>query len=222
MKKAIYYGIISSILVIFGWQFISAEIKNQSATEPMSEQPDEVKVPEDAGYATFGGGCFWCVEEVFHQVPGVLSAVSGYMGGSASDAHYKAVSSGRTQHAEVVQLRYDPGVVSYPELLDHFFDSHDPTTLNRQGADRGPQYRSVIFYHDDLQKEAAEAKIVELTEVEKFRNDIVTEVSEASEFHVAESYHQDFARKNPGHGYLRGVLYPKLRKLGLKIPAAEE
>lgn len=187
--------------------------------EPMPDSPDLKEIPAGAAKATFGAGCFWCVEEVFHQIPGVHSVVSGYMGGKKSAAHYKAVSAGRTDHAEVVHIYYDKEKVSYKKLLDVLFKAHDPTQLNRQGADRGRQYRSAVFYHDDLQKLAAEKIIEELTEAKVFgRKKIVTEVTAAGKFYPAERYHQDFARQNPNHGYLRNVLYPKLHKLGLKIP----
>jgi peptide-methionine (S)-S-oxide reductase len=180
--------------------------------------PDAKEFPEGTKVATFGSGCFWCSEEFFHQLPGVLSVVSGYMGGEAATANYKEVSAGRTGHAEVAQVHYDPTVVTFEQLLDRFFASHDPTTLNAQGADRGTQYRSAIFYHDPSQQSAAKSKIKELTELKRFSDVIVTEVSEAEEFYVAEDYHQNFARKNPNHGYLESVLYPKMEKLNLKIP----
>lgn len=169
--------------------------------------------------ATFGAGCFWCVEEVFEQTPGVSKVLSGYMGGTPETANYKAVSTGRTKHAEVVEITYDPEKVSFETLLDVLFDSHDPTTINQQGADRGPQYRSAIFYHDDTQKLAAEKKIKELTDKEAFwGKPIVTEVTKADVFYEAEEYHQDFAKENPGHPYLENVLYPKLKKLDMEIP----
>lgn len=180
--------------------------------------PDVNPVPESAVVATFAAGCFWCVEEVFHQTPGVLSAVSGYMGGDAKTADYELVASGRTKHAEAVQVYFDPTAISFSQLLDRFFEQHDPTTLNRQGPDRGPQYRSAIFYHDEGQKREAERKIIELTEAGKFDSTIVTEVTEATEFYEAEEYHQNFARLNPTNGYLHNVLYPKMKKLGLQIP----
>ena len=169
--------------------------------------------------ATFGAGCFWCVEEVFEQTKGVKSVVSGFMGGTADTAIYKVISRGGTDHAEVIHLTYDPDKVTFENLLDVFFDSHDPTQLDRQGPDRGRHYRSVIFYHDDLQKLAAEKKIAELTAKKAFRGrDIVTEVAEAMPFYPADEGHQDFAKRNPGHPYLENELYPKLKKLKLEIP----
>jgi len=140
------------------------------------------------------------------------------MGGKAEDADYESVSSGRTGHAEVAQIHFDPTIVSYETLLDHFFASHDPTQLNAQGPDHGPQYRSVIFYHEPAQKNAAITKIKELGDYGRYSGVIVTEVSESQPFYPAEDYHQNFARKNPDHGYLESHLYPKLEKLKLKIP----
>ncbi|MEM7699422.1 MAG: peptide-methionine (S)-S-oxide reductase MsrA [Verrucomicrobiota bacterium] len=187
----------------------------------LATSPDATEFPEGTEVATFGAGCFWCVEEVFHQTPGVLSAVSGYMGGTAETADYQLVARGRTDHVEVVQVHFDPNTLSFDQLLDVFFKQHDPTTLDRQGPDVGPQYRSIVFYHDDLQKLATEAKIKALTEEAVYgKRTIVTEVSEAMPFYEAEDYHQNFARLNPRHGYLIIHLYPKLRKLGLKVPSS--
>ena len=180
--------------------------------------PDSAKIPDTAMVATFGSGCFWCSEEVFHQIPGVLSVISGYMGGSEKEANYKSVSNGRTGHAEVAQIYYDPSMVSFETLLDRFFSSHDPTQLDAQGPDHGPQYRSVIFYHDTAQQNAAVSKIRALNDSRLFPGTIVTEISAARPFYPAEDYHQNFARKNPDHGYLESHLYPKLDKLKLTIP----
>lgn len=183
--------------------------------------PDSKDFPDGTRVATFGSGCFWCSEEFFHQLTGVLSVVSGYMGGEAATANYKDVCTGRTGHAEVTQVHYDPTKITFEQLLERFFASHDPTTLNAQGADRGTQYRSVIFYHDLNQQASAKAKIKELTEQKRFSDVIVTEVSEAIAFYPAEEEHQNFARKNPDNGYLENVLYPKLEKLKLQIPEAD-
>lgn len=195
----------------------SADVESPKA-KGLTLNPDVVALPETAQVATFGSGCFWCSEEVFHQIPGVLSVVSGYMGGKAEDADYESVSTGRTGHAEVAQIHFDPAVVNFDTLLDRFFASHDPTQLNAQGPDHGPQYRSVIFYHDPAQRNAAATKIKELNSAKAFSGVIVTEVSEAQPFYPAEDYHQNFARKNPDHGYLESHLYPKMEKLNLTIP----
>ncbi|BDY11819.1 peptide-methionine (S)-S-oxide reductase MsrA [Hydrogenimonas cancrithermarum] len=160
--------------------------------------------------ATFGGGCFWCLEAVFENVKGVEDVVSGYTGGHIDNPSYEAVCSGSTRHAEVVQITYDPNVVSYRELLDIFWKIHDPTTLNRQGADTGTQYRSAIFYHDDGQKRIAEAS---RQEVQKhFSAPIVTEIVTQTKFWPAEAYHQDYFRNNPYHGYCQAVVAPKVEK----------
>lgn len=161
--------------------------------------------------ATLGGGCFWCVEAVYEGRPGVKSVVSGYAGGDVKDPTYKQVTSGQTGHAEVVQVEYDPEVVSYEEILDLFWKAHDPTTLNRQGADVGTQYRSIILYHDAAQKAAAEASREKAQET--IDRPIVTEIAEMTEFYPAEGYHQDFAEQNPNHPYVKLVIEPKLRKL---------
>ena len=161
---------------------------------------------------TLGGGCFWCLEAAFQQVKGITAITSGYMGGKTLNPTYQEVCSGSTGHAEVVQLKFDSSIISFAEILEVFFIIHDPTTLNRQGADVGTQYRSVIFYHSVEQKnEALEA--IETVASRLYRNKIVTEVTEASHFYPAEDYHQNFYRNNPGHGYCVAVINPKLAKL---------
>lgn len=160
--------------------------------------------------ATFGGGCFWCLEAAFAGVKGVHSARSGYSGGSVPNPGYEQVCSGRTGHAEVVRLAFDPAVVSYRELLAMFFALHDPTTLNRQGNDIGTQYRSVIFCHTAEQRQAAEAVIAELNAAACWPSLIVTELQEVAPFYVAEPYHQGYYARNPGQGYCVVVIEPKL------------
>ncbi len=164
--------------------------------------------------ATLGGGCFWCTEAVYENMEGVKSVVSGYMGGTVKNPTYKQITTGKTGHAEVIQIEYDASVISYEEVLDLFWQAHDPTTLNRQGADVGPQYRSVIFYHDEAQKEIA-FKSKDAAQPD-FRDPIVTEVTEASTFYEAEDYHQDFYANNRNYPYCRVVIAPKLRKLGME------
>lgn len=162
--------------------------------------------------ATVGGGCFWCTEAVFQEVKGVENVVSGYSGGNVPGRPtYREICSGLSGHAEVVQITFDANVISYEDILIIFMTTHDPTTLNRQGADRGTQYRSVIFYHNDNQKEIAEAVIKELTPY--YENSIVTKVSEAVTFFEAEKEHQDFYQSNPNFGYCNFVIDPKLAKL---------
>jgi peptide-methionine (S)-S-oxide reductase len=166
----------------------------------------------DLQTTTLGGGCFWCLEAVYEQVQGVQEVVSGYAGGNRPDPTYEQVCTGATGHAEVVQVTYDPEVVSYRELLEIFFDIHDPTTLNRQGADVGTQYRSVIFYHNEAQRERAEEMIRELEASDRWKNPIVTQVEPLDTFYRAEEYHQEYFRKNPNQGYCRMVVAPKVSK----------
>jgi peptide-methionine (S)-S-oxide reductase len=164
--------------------------------------------------ATFGAGCFWCVEAVFENLEGVHTVESGYMGGEVDNPTYREVCSGTTGHAEVIQIHFDPAVIRYETLLDWLWRSHDPTTLNRQGADSGTQYRSAIFYHDAAQCEAAEAS--KAAAQKHFDTPIVTEISEAETFYPAEDYHQDYYRLNPAAPYCQMVIGPKLRKLALE------
>ena len=147
--------------------------------------------------ATFAGGCFWCTEAVYAEIKGVKSVTSGYIGGQVPNPTYKDVCSGLTGHAEAIEIEYDPQVVSFEKLLEVFFATHDPTTLNRQGADVGTQYRSGVFYHDDEQKRVAEQVIAKLDAAKVFPGKIVTEVTKASTFYPAEGYHQDYFAKNP-------------------------
>lgn len=165
--------------------------------------------------ATFGAGCFWCVEAVLEQVDGVKSATSGYMGGHVVDPTYKQICGGDTGHAEVMQIVFDPSVVSFEHLLAWFWKLHDPTTLNRQGNDVGTQYRSVIFFHDAEQERIAKASLIAEEAAQRHPGPIVTEITAASTFYPAEDYHQDYYRGNKREGYCRFVIAPKLEKLGL-------
>ena len=158
--------------------------------------------------ATFGGGCFWCLEAVFEETRGVLDVINGYAGGAVKNPTYEQVSSGKTGHAEVVQITFDPTIISYEELLKIFWLIHDPTTLDRQGNDVGTQYRSSIFYHDTKQKEQAEASIKAFSS--KFVKPIVTELKPLDVFYKAESYHQDYFKNNPNQGYCMFVVSPKV------------
>ncbi len=166
--------------------------------------------------ATFGGGCFWCVEAVFQRVPGVLEVTSGYKGGHVENPSYQSVTTGETGHAEVVRIAFDSEKVSYDELLDIFWRAHDPTQLNRQGADVGTQYRSVIFYHSEAQRVAAETSKARLAASGRYRRPIVTEIADASTFYEAEAYHQNYFDNNPNASYSRFVIAPKLRAIGLE------
>lgn len=164
--------------------------------------------------ATLGGGCFWCVEAVYERIDGVEKVVSGYAGGHVENPSYRQVTSGKTGHAEVVQVHFDSDRISYSDVLNLFFKAHDPTTLNRQGADVGPQYRSIILYNDEAQKAAAEAAIEEAQK--HFRDPIVTEVAALTRFYPAEDYHQNYYELNSKAGYCSYVIRPKLQKLGLE------
>ena len=170
--------------------------------------------------ATLAGGCFWCLEAVFEQVRGVESVVSGYSGGHTANPTYEMVCGGRTGHAEVVQITFDPAVVSYRELLGLFFTMHDPTTLNRQGPDSGTQYRSAVYYHSAEQKAVAEETIAELTASAVWPAPIVTEVTPIDVFYPAEEYHQEYYRRNLGQPYCQVIIAPKVAKLRKEYLAA--
>lgn len=163
--------------------------------------------------ATLGGGCFWCLEAAFMDLKGVQAVVSGYAGGNRANPSYQQVCTGTTGHAEVVQVSFDKTLIDYKTLLEVFFTIHDPTTLNRQGADVGTQYRSVIFWHSDSQRETAEALIDTLTRDRVWPDPIVTEVAPLPTFYPAEDYHQDYYRLHPHQGYCQAVISPKLTKL---------
>ena len=174
----------------------------------------ETKPASKHEFATFGGGCFWCMEAVFQRLPGIIHSVSGYSGGKTEDPTYEQICSHGSGHAEVIQVEFDPAVISYDKVLEVFFESHDPTTLNRQGADEGDQYRSVIFYHDEAQqKAAASAKIAAQAH---YGDPIVTEIVPLKKFWRAEDYHQDYFNQHPGQGYCTFVIKPKVKKLQSK------
>jgi peptide-methionine (S)-S-oxide reductase len=166
---------------------------------------------EKSARATLGGGCFWCVEAVYQTVPGILSVTSGYAGGHAPNPTYEQVCTGRTGHAEVVRIEFDPAKIGYEQIIDLFWKAHDPTTLNRQGADTGTQYRSIILHEDETQKAAAEKS--KNAAQAHFKDPIVTEIVPLREFYPAEAYHQDFYDNNPNYPYSRAVIRPKLEKL---------
>ena len=161
--------------------------------------------------ATFGGGCFWCTEAIFERFNGVKSVTSGYAGGKTANPSYKQVCTGGTGHAEVIQIEYDPAIISYNQLLEIFWEAHDPTTMNRQGHDEGTQYRSVILYHNEAQKKAAEES--KKIAAAHFKEPIVTQILPLTKFYPAEEYHQDYFRKNPHVPYCTYVISPKLQKL---------
>lgn len=183
--------------------FATAEEKNKNTMSDSTQKYDT---------ATLGAGCFWCVEAIFQDLKGVQSVKSGYTGGKIKNPTYKEVCSGLTGHAEVAQIVYDPSVVSFDEILEVFWQTHDPTTLNRQGADVGTQYRSAVFYHNEEQKKLAEEYKQKLNDAKVFDSPIVTEISPLGEFYVAEDYHQNYFNLNGEQGYCRMVIRPKVEK----------
>jgi peptide-methionine (S)-S-oxide reductase len=209
MKKNIW--VIGLVIILSG-------IASYSCKEVKSTNKESEKTNMDSTQnmsletATFGEGCFWCTEAIFERVKGVHSVVSGYSGGTVKNPTYEQVCTGTTGHAEVTQITYDPKVVSYDELLKIFFKTHDPTSLNRQGADIGTQYRSVIFYHNDEQKKKAEYYKTELDKSGAWDKPIVTQIVPFTNFYPAEDYHQDYFAKNPNQGYCAYVIGPKVEK----------
>jgi len=200
-----------SIAVVFIFTFLSC---NLSAEKKITDKKltQNTKAMNKLELATFGNGCFWCTEAIFEQLEGVVKVESGYAGGAVKNPTYKEVCSGNTGHAEVIRLTYNPEVVGFRELLDVFFNTHDPTTLNRQGADVGTQYRSAIFYHSESQKEEAEKMIADLENEKIFDSAIVTEITAINNYYAAENYHQDYYINNKNEGYCRMVINPKLDK----------
>lgn len=202
-----------SVSILFMIIFLSCNANsNQQKNTTMVEDITENISGEKLDTATFGAGCFWCVEAIFQQIKGVKSVKSGYTGGHIKNPSYKEVCSGTTGHAEVAQIIFNPDTVSFTKLLEVFFQTHDPTTLNKQGADVGTQYRSAIFYHSQEQKETAENVIEKLTDENIFGKPIVTEVTKIGDFYPAEDYHQDYYYNNSEQGYCRIVITPKLEK----------
>ena len=191
-----------------------ARVKGKAAAgEGKAAEPESGSKLEKA---TFGGGCFWCLEAVFERIPGVKSVVSGYAGGTVPRPTYDMVSSGLTGHAEVIQITYDPAVVTFEKLLETFWECHDPTTLNRQGPDFGTQYRSIILYHNEAQKQAAQESYKVLTDAGVFADPIVTQLVPFKAFYLADRHHQDYYRKNRNAAYCRMIIAPKLMKMQAK------
>lgn len=185
---------------------------SQQKPEKIMNSKNPEVTPENLETATFGAGCFWCVEAIFQQLKGVYSVVSGYTGGHVKNPTYKEVTTGRTGHAEVAQIKFNPSEVSFAELLEIFWQTHDPTTLNRQGNDVGTQYRSAVFYHNEEQKKQAEFYKKELDKSGAFSAPIVTEITAVGDFYVAEDYHQNYYNLNSNQGYCVYVIKPKLEK----------
>ena len=209
MKK---FGFIIPIVFIY---FFTSSGCDRRETNAHSEKKTESGVTNNMDSlqtATFGSGCFWCTEAIFERVNGVVKVESGYSGGTVENPTYQEVCTGTTGHAEVTQITYDPSVISFDELLEIFWKTHDPTTLNKQGNDVGTQYRSVIFYHNEEQKELAEKYKSELDKSGAWDNPIVTEISPFKNFYSAEGYHQDYYENNPNQGYCAFVIAPKVEK----------
>ncbi len=191
----------------------------QTEHDDMSEQPTASDTaPDDMKYAVFAGGCFWCTEGVFQEIDGVTEVVSGYTGGTADTATYEQVSTGRTDHAEAIRITYDPNKVSYDKLLEVHFATHDPTQVNRQGPDVGPQYRSAVFYADAEAKAKARAHIDQLQASGVYDKPIATTLEPLEGFYEAEDYHQDFVDRNPNQGYVRMHAQPKIDKVRKQFP----
>lgn len=186
-----------------------------SAIATLAQPKDMNTSTNKTELATLGGGCFWCTEAVYQMIPGVKSVASGYAGGAKDNPTYEEVCSGATGHAEVIQIEFDPKVVSYDRLLEAFWDAHDPTTLNRQGNDHGTQYRSIILYASEAQKAAAERS--KAAAQKNFRDPIVTQIVPLTKFYKAENYHQDFYQSNTNHPYCRAVIRPKVEKFEKKL-----
>jgi peptide-methionine (S)-S-oxide reductase len=195
------------VLAVALYPFAGGEEKG-----PVTGGGDSIKIPDGMELATFGAGCFWCVEAVFENVKGVESVVSGYAGGKRPNPTYEQVSTGVSGHAEACQITFNPAVVSYAELLEIFWKTHDPTTADRQGADVGPQYRSVIFYHSEEQRKAAEFYRKKLEEEKVYDAPIVTEIVPYESFWKGETYHQNYFTNNPDQPYCRFVIQPKVEK----------
>lgn len=194
------------VLLVFAGNSFGQEIGNVKSKE---EKRNKMGLET----ATFGNGCFWCTEAIFQQLKGVKTAKSGYMGGKNANPTYKEVCTGLTNHAEVIQVVFDPSVITFEELLEVFWKTHDPTTLNQQGADKGTQYRSVVFYHNEKQQELASAYKTKLDAAGIWEDPIVTEISLASEFYIAEDYHQNYYEQNNGSNpYCSMVITPKVEK----------
>ena len=204
---------IKGLSLVLSLIFSSCTAKEKPFVKEEFKEPVKVKVKEGMEVATFAGGCFWCTEAVFLEIKGVEKVVSGYIGGKTVNPTYKDICTGETGHAEAIQITFNPNEVAYEDLLEIFFGTHDPTTLNRQGADVGTQYRSEIFYHSEAQKTKAE-NYIQLLEKEKlYDKKIVTKVSSATVFYPAEDYHQNYYDQNSSQGYCQMVIAPKIEKL---------
>ena len=201
------FALISAVFLLLG------ALSGPAQTKRMNDSTNHLET------ATLGGGCFWCTEALYQMLPGVKSVTSGYAGGTKENPTYKEVCGGHTGHAEVIQIQYDPALLSYEKVLETFWEAHDPTTLNRQGADHGTQYRSIILYANERQKAAAEKSKADAQK--HFSKPIVTEIVPLKKFYPAEDYHQDYYRSNPNQPYCQVVIQPKVEKFEKKLKAAK-
>lgn len=215
------------VLSVVFLMFIGLSAFNCSQSNKLSNNQSNFTIPSDKmaedtnvtlDTATFGAGCFWCVEAIFQNLKGVYSVESGYSGGTMEDPTYEQVCTGTTGHAEVARITFDPNVISFETLLNVFYRTHDPTTKDRQGADVGTQYRSAVFYNSEAQKETAERVKAEVEAAGVWSDPIVTEISPISNYYKAEDYHQDYYNNNPNKGYCSAVIYPKLKKFYEQFP----
>ena len=219
----------NTFLKLFSWTAVLSCVACGEAANPNAKQPSPNLKPvvsesnepltevSKSGVVTLGAGCFWCVEAVYQRIEGVTKVTSGYMGGTVLNPTYKQICTGRTGHAEVVKVEFDPAKISLEKVFAVFWNAHDPTTLNRQGADIGTQYRSAIFYHSDADKQIAVKSKKAANASGEFRRPIVTEITKAATFYKAEEYHQNYFNLNSNAPYCRAVIWPKLHKLGLKF-----
>ena len=216
MKTSIAYPFLSVMIYLFisSCHIAPPKITNNAAAIGLPNAPTFQQYET----AYFASGCFWCVEAIYESVYGVVEVISGYAGGTTVNPNYQQIGTGRTGHAETVEVYYDPEKVDFKTLLAVFFDSHDPTTKNRQGPDRGTQYRSIAFYRNEQEKKIIEDYIQELTNKQVFSNPIVTEIKPHTVFYKAEEYHQDFEKLNPSHPYVRQISIPRLNKFKQKSP----
>jgi len=209
-----YFALFSALMFI---SLLSANCNPERQSSQMENPRNRVFQPDSSlEVATLGGGCFWCLEAAYERIKGVKHVVSGYAGGNTKNPSYREVGAGGTGHAEVVQIHFDPQIIGYEEILEIFWTIHDPTTLNRQGGDVGPEYRSIILTHNEPQKEIARRSINETASL-LWNNPVVTEIKPLEDFYEAEKYHQDYYDNNANQGYCRAVINPKLKKLKNKF-----
>lgn len=213
---AVFLGV-AGLVGVAAAQEKAESVKPETSADATKAKGATEKARPKIEEATFGGGCFWCSEAVFERIPGVKSVVSGFAGGNVPNPSYEMVCTGLTGHAEVIEIEFDPSVVSYEKLLSVFWAAHDPTTLNRQGDDFGTQYRSIILYHSEAQKQAALKSAQDLKARKVYRNPIVTDLVPFKMFYPAEAYHQDYFRNHRGNDYSEFYIEPKLRKLKSKL-----